>query len=45
MKPLAQNRKVPDYTGNRSHSNDLAKRLQDYYHTRGHTAVRVWMNN
>ena len=36
-------KRTPDYTGNRQHATELAKRVQDYYHAQGHTNIRCWV--
>lgn len=36
-------KRIPDYTGDRNHANDLARKLQDFYHKRGYQEVRVWV--
>jgi len=36
-------RTAPDYTCDRMWAKTAAKRVQDYYWTRGHTNVKVWV--
>jgi len=37
------NFKQRDYVGDREAAGELAKRLQEYYHKRGYTEIRVWV--
>ncbi len=32
-----------DYTGDQQAAKELAKKVQEYYHTRGNKAVRCWV--
>ena len=36
-------RDIPDYTGNREAAKVLVDRLLHYYHSRGYTWVKVWL--
>jgi hypothetical protein len=36
-------KKIPDYTGSARAAQELAQKIQDYYHGQGHTEVRCWI--
>ena len=36
-------KRVPDYTGKRSEAVKLAKKLEQFYHDKGYTDVKAWV--
>ena len=39
----SKGRAVPDYIENREAAKELVDRLMDYYHRRGYTNVKIWL--
>lgn len=37
------NRTNRDYCGDKLAARDLAKKIQDYWHKRGYTSVKIWL--
>ena len=40
---IDKHRSIPDYTGDGFWARELAKKVQSYYHERGYTDVRCWV--
>lgn len=36
-------RRIPNYVGDRACSQELAKKLEAYYHKKGYTHIKVWV--